>query len=198
MTARIHPRLPPCIGDQQQRQRPLNLGIIRSQRVDQPGLIYRLVTQVAGRRQAIRGWPLGISGVENQIDHRQHRLQPRGPLLGPRHGKGDARLRDLGLGAAQALAHGGVLIQKIRGNFGGGQATQGAQGQGNLRLQLQRRMATGKNQAQPFIGNHLGFRFIGFVSGQSGHVGGIAVGAGGTADPVNGLAQGHAQQPALR
>jgi hypothetical protein len=66
---------------------------------------------------------------------------------------GDAGVFDLAFGAHQALGHGGQRYQECCGDFAGGQAAQGVQGQRDLLILRQGRVAAGKDQFQPLVGN---------------------------------------------
>ncbi len=72
------------------------------------------------------------------------------------HDIGNAGVANLALGAHQPLRHGRRGHQKRARDLVGLEAAQRAQGQRDLRLRSQRRVAAGEDQAQAVVGNFAG------------------------------------------
>ncbi len=98
----------------------------------------------------------GIAFVEDQIDHREHRVEPLRHSVGTGHGIGNARVANLALGTHQALRHGGRWHQKRARNLVGVEAAQSTEGQGDLRIQGKRRMTASEDEAKAIVGDFVG------------------------------------------
>jgi hypothetical protein len=67
------------------------------------------------------------------------------------HAKRDPGGFDLPLGAHQPLRHRALRYQEGTGDLVGAEPAEGAQGERNLRLDRQRRVAAGEQNAAPFL-----------------------------------------------
>ena len=149
--------LPARIVQEQECQQRGRLGLIGEQRDHEPCQPDRLGTQlladqrIAGRR--------GVSLVEHEVDDSQHAVEPFGQQLGRRHAIGDPGVTDLALGTDQSLGQRRLGDEERPGDLGSRQAAEGAQRQGHARLEGERRVTAGEDQAQPVIGDlHLVLR----------------------------------------
>ena len=94
-----------------------------------------------------------IALVEDEIDHRQHGVEALGHVLRLGHGVGNAGVADLALGADQALRHRRRRHQKGARDLVGLEAAERAERQRDLRLERQRGMAAGEDQAKAIVGD---------------------------------------------
>ena len=78
-------------------------------------------------------------------------VEPAGQLVARRHLIRYARVANLRLGADDALSDSWRIHEKRAADFFGRQPAHFAQRQRHLRIQRQRRMATGENQPQPIV-----------------------------------------------
>ena len=85
--------------------------------------------------------------------HRHHRIETLGQDGGRRHLVGDARLLDLALCAHQPLRHGRHRDEECACDLVGREPAQGAQRERDLRIERERRMAAGEDQAQALVGD---------------------------------------------
>ncbi len=132
------------------------------QRLHQAAKTDRLRAQIAtNQRFAPRG---RVPFVENQIDHREHGIQPSGQITRLWHDVRDARIPDFALRPHQPLCHRRARDQERPRDFVGIQTTQRAQGQRDLCLGRQRRVAAGENQPKAVVGNLLRI-VVGFLRG---------------------------------
>jgi hypothetical protein len=140
----------------------------------------------------------GVAFVEDQVDDMEDGIESlgqvgrRGDLLG------DAGVLDFGFGADDALGVRGRIGEDSAGDLFGGQAADFAEGEGDLRIGRDGRMAAGENQAQAIIFNIFGFRFcwiagVGFELIGDGHQRGIEFGA--AAHGVDALESAGGDQP---
>jgi hypothetical protein len=135
--------------------------------------------------------------VEDQVDDRQHGIQPVGQQVLGRHPEGDPGGLDLALGPHQPLGHGRLGDQEGAGDLAGGQAAERPQGEGDLRLGGQRGVAAGEDELQPLVGKrrrvHLFLRRLRHLQ-QAGLGGQGAV----AADAVDGAVARGGHQPGAR
>ena len=108
-----------------------------------------LPTELVARRR-------GVALVEDQIDDREDRAEAVGQLGVAGHPVRDPGLADLAFGPHQALGHGRLRHQEGAGDRPGLQAAQQTEGEGHLRLDRQRRMAAGEDQAQSVVAHGTG------------------------------------------
>ena len=102
------------------------------------------------RRVARRG---GVALVEDEVDDGEHAGEAVGQLVVGRHAVGDAGVGDLALGAHEALGHRRLGDEERARDLGRRQAAERAQGQRHARLDGERRVAAGEDQAQPVVGD---------------------------------------------
>src|SRR5207302_6237398 len=81
----------------------------------------------------------------------ENRIEPLWQQVVGRHRVRDTRVVDLVFGPDQALAERGLRDEQGARNLSRGQATERAQRQGDLRLQVQRRVTAREDEPQPFI-----------------------------------------------
>ena len=142
----VQPGRPPRVGEQQQGEQPGRLrlpGEQRGQRAGQPdGLVAQLPADqlLAARRPVALG--------EDQVDHAEHRAEPPGQLLAPRHAERDPGLPDLPLGPHQPLRHRRLGDQEGGGDLRRGQPADAAQRQRDPRLRVQGRMAAHEDEPE--------------------------------------------------
>ena len=122
---------------------------MRHQPVEQAGEPDRLLRQVRPHQILARG--RGIAFGEHQINHRQHSAQPRRQRVALRHLVGDAGEADFLLGAHQALRHRVFGREKRPRDLRGGEPADGAQGQRDLHLDGECRMAADEDQPQHVV-----------------------------------------------
>ena len=83
--------------------------------------------------------------VKDEVDDREHRVQPLGKIAARRHLERNARVADLRLAASHdALGNRRRCRQESAGDLLGRQPAHFVQREGNLRLRRQRRVTTGK------------------------------------------------------
>jgi hypothetical protein len=87
-----------------------------------------------------------------------------------RHPEGDARVRDLLLGAEDALAHGAFRHQERPRDLDGAHAGQAPQGQRHLGIEIQRRMAAGEHELQALVGDLAVAHVGGWLQVHRGHL----------------------------
>ena len=92
-----------------------------------------------------------VAFVENQVDDREHRRQPRREFSAARNFKGNLRLGESSLGAHDALCDGRLRDEIGARNFVGRQAAEQAQSERNLRLGREHGMTGDEYQAQQVI-----------------------------------------------
>ena len=140
------------VQQQEQRQQPLRLRLVRHQLGEHPGEPDRLRAQVkphqgaGGRRVAF---------VENQVDDGEDRLEAGGKLGFRGHAIGDAGATDLAFGPDDPLGHGCLGHEERPGDLWRFEPAEQPEGKRDLGGLVQRRMAAGEDQAQPVIGHSL-------------------------------------------
>ena len=150
--ARAHPPLrargAAGVGQQQQREQAEHLGLVGHQLGQQAREPDRLRAQVlrASARQRSR-----VALVEDQVDDREHRLQPRRQVGLARHAVGDPRVADLALGAHQPLRHRRLGHEERARDLGRAQPAEQPQRERDLRGGRERRMAAGEDQPQAVV-----------------------------------------------
>ena len=92
-----------------------------------------------------------VALVEHEVDHLEHRREPRGALGAARDLERNARLGQRALGADDALRDGRLRHQKRARDLVGGQAAEQAQRQRDPRLGREHRMARGEHQPQQIV-----------------------------------------------
>ena len=143
--------------EQHQREQPERLGLGGHQRRQQLAQPQRLRAQL-GAQQVLAGGG-GVALVEDQVDDREHRVQAIGQRLVARQLERDARVTDLALRADQALAHGGVRHEERPRDLRRRQSSHGLESQRDPRLERERGMAAGEQQAEtlvPELGQRVG------------------------------------------
>ena len=137
------------LGQQQQRHQAEHLRLVRHQAGQQPGQPDRLGAQLGADQRVPGGSRVPL--VEDQVDHGEHVRQPGGQRRVARHAVRDPRVSDLPLGPDQPLGDRRLGDQERAGDLGGLQPGHEPQGEGELRLGAQRRVAAGEDEPQPVI-----------------------------------------------
>ena len=168
----VQARLAPRVVQQRQREqgRGLRGRIGRHQPTHQPREANGLRAEIgAHERLAARG---RIALGEDQIHHRQHRVEPRGHVDRVRHRVRNARVPDLGLRPHQALGHRRRRDEKHPRDLVRLEPAQRAQRERHLGLEGERGMTAGEDQSQLIVGDRVrierrrldrGDRFVGSI-----------------------------------
>ena len=138
-----------CVGGQRQSQQPDTLRLVGHQLDQHTGKANRFVGQVDAVTQFAHRRVM--AGGEHGVDSGQHGSQPVWKLVRVGHPVGDVGLGDLGLRPADPLADGGLGNQEHAGDVDRGQPADGSQGQRDLRLGREGRVAAGEQQPQAVI-----------------------------------------------
>ena len=147
------PGLPARVVQQHQRQQAEHFGLGREQGGQHPAQPDRLGGQA---------WPVRIpvSLVEDEVHHGQDRAEAFGQPRAGRHAERDARHLDLGLGPGQPSFHGLGRNQEGPRDLLGGQAAHGAQGQRDLGLDGQGRMAAHEDELESLVRDRAGVHAV--------------------------------------
>jgi hypothetical protein len=121
----------------------VHLGLVRHQLGERRAEPERLRRQIAAAAVAL---------VEDQIDDGEHRSQSLRQQMVVRNAEGDARILDLPLRPREPPLHRLLGNEESAGDLLRAQPAKRAQGQRDLRLETERRMAGGEDQLQPFVG----------------------------------------------
>ena len=142
----VGPRGGAGAGEQDEREQPGDLGLIRQQPVQPGGEPQRLLAQVVpdDGAGAVRGMSLG----EGEVDGAQHRRQAGWPFARVGHAQPDARVADLPLGPHDPLSDSGFGQQQQPRDGRRGHPAYHAQGEGHPRCRVQRRVAAREQQRQ--------------------------------------------------
>ena len=105
-----------------------------------------------------------IPFVEDEIDHRQHRVEPRGHVAGVGHGIRDSRVANLTLCPHDPLRHRRWRDQKRACDLVGLEAAERAKRQRDLRLGGKRGVTAGEDQPETIVGD-LGRIVVGLLDG---------------------------------
>ena len=93
-----------------------------------------------------------VALVEYQVDDREHGGEPIRQQVVGRHSERDAGGLDLALRPHQPLRHRRLGHQEGARDLVGGEAAEGAQGEGHLRVDGERRMTAGEDELEPLVG----------------------------------------------
>ncbi len=126
-----------------QRQQGVDLGLVGHQFDQRPPQPDRLGGELVATAVAL---------VEDQVDDRQHRLQPLGQEVVGGDPEGDPGVPDLSFRPHQALRHRRLRDEEGAGDLGGAEAAQGPQRQRHLGLGPERRVAAGEDELQALVG----------------------------------------------
>lgn len=135
-----------------------------------------------------------VALVEDEVDDGEDAAQSVREVGVAGDAVGDAGVADLGLGADEALGHGGLGDQEGAGDLCGAEAAEQAEGEGDPGPGRERGVAAGEEEPEPFVahGALLG-RFVGGV--QQGRLGVPGLTGGLTAQPVDGAVAGGGDDP---
>ena len=157
----VRPGGPARVGQQQQREQPAHLRLVRHQLAEHPGQAEGPLHQVGPDQ--VRAGRGGVAGGVQQVDHGEHGVEPVRQLGGPGHPVRDPGRGDLLLRAGDPRRHGRLGDQERLRDLRGGQAAHQPQRERHLRLPGQRGMAAGEHQPQPVVGDDVIVRCHGFL-----------------------------------
>jgi hypothetical protein len=135
-------RLAPRVVQQHHRQETVDLGLVRQQLSEgarQPDRFCRELVAAA------------VPLVEDEIDDGQDGVDTLLQQLGGRHAERDAGGLDLALGPDEPLGHRALRDQKGACDLIRGESAERAQRERDLRLDVERRMATREDELQPLV-----------------------------------------------
>jgi hypothetical protein len=168
----IDPRGAAGLGEDEQRQEGGRLGRLRQEAMDHPRQIEPLPGEI-GPHQLVAERGRMPGGVD-EVDHLQDGVEPRGQVRELGDLIGDARDGDLPLGARDPRLDRRLLGEERLGDLGRRQPADQPQGQGDLRLPRQGRVAAGEDQPEPVVGEDLARSIVGRlrVRDEQGHLAG--------------------------
>ncbi len=135
--------------EQEQGEEPNGLGLLGHELRHQPRQPDRLGTQLAAdQRVACRG---AVPLVEDQVEDREHAVEPLGQELVGRHPVRDPGVAYLLLGPDQSLGERGLGNQEGTRDLGRGEAAERSQGERDAGVHRESRMAAGEHQAKPIV-----------------------------------------------
>jgi hypothetical protein len=141
------PRLEASVVQQHQRQQSMHLGLIGHQLGQRPSESQGFGGELApGGRDRV---PL----VEDQVHDRDHGAQPLRQQMVGWHPERDPGGLDLALGPDQPLGHRRLSDQEGVRDLSGAQAAERPQGEGDLSVGGERRMAAGEDELESLIGD---------------------------------------------
>ena len=147
--ARVHPRVPAGVLQQQQREQAGRLRLVRHQRDHHPRQPDRLLAQLPPHRRVPGGRRVALG--EDQVEHGQHAGQPVRQLGIGRHPVRDRRGGDLLLRPGDPRRHRRLRHHEGAGDLRRGQAAEQPERQRDPRLGGERRVAAGEQQPQPLV-----------------------------------------------
>ncbi len=192
------------IVEQHQREQPDRLRLLGHQLDDEPSEPDRLGAQLRSHQRFATGRTVAL--VEDQVDDGEHGGEPIRQHLGRRHLVRDAGVADLPLGAHESLRHRRLLDKERPRDLAGLEAGDRAQGERDLRVRGECRVAAGEDQPQPVVRERAvrGFAarvILGELVFQGGHpLERVALALQGllTAQPVDRFAAAGGQDPRSR
>ena len=149
-TGRVDPRSAPRVGEQDQREQPGDLRLLRQQAVQHRGELQGPLDQPAPNQVLSLG--SRVAGREHEMHDVQHRVEALGQLVRAGHAIRDPSGGDLLLRAGDPRGHRRLADEERAGDLGRGQAAHHPQGQRDASLQGQRRVAAAEDQAEPVVG----------------------------------------------
>ena len=145
-TVRIHSGTATRVLQEQEREQPKGLRVVRRQVGEQPREAYALRAQLPAHRFVARRGRVAL--VEDQVDDMQRGRQPCGQLVTLGQPERDAGHSDLALGAHHPLGHRGLGNQEGCGHLSRREPAYGAQREGDLRILGQGRVAAEQDQLE--------------------------------------------------
>ena len=109
-------------------------------------------------REVAAGRRRGVALVEDQVDDREHGVEPLGQQVLGRHPEGDPGGRDLALRPDEALRHRRLGDQERARDLRRAEPAERAQRQRDLRLGRERRVAAQEHELEPLIRERRGVR----------------------------------------
>jgi hypothetical protein len=145
----VHPGLASRVMQQHQRKQSEILGHLRHQFTQGPGKPHGLTAKLPADQAVARA--CCVPFVENQIQDDLYRGEPLRKRVHRRNFVWDARLLDFVLGPNQTLGQRRLRKEKCPRNLGSRQSAQSAERERNLRLHVERWVATGENKPKPVV-----------------------------------------------
>ncbi len=122
-------------------------GLVGHQRREQQRQPDRLRAELPADRRA-------VAGIEDEIDGGEHGAEPLRQQMLRRHAEGNARVADLPFRTDQPLRERRLRDDERARDLGRRQAAHQAEGQRDLRIGCERRMAAREDQLESLVGNH--------------------------------------------
>ena len=145
------PRIAPRVMQEHQREQAAHLGLVGHQLGEHAPEADRVRGQVQTAAVAL---------VEDQVDDGEHRRETFGQQVPGRNAEWDPGDLDLRLRARQAALHRLGRDDERPRDLLGAQATERAQRERYLGVDVERRMTAGEQQLEPFIGDHRVFGLV--------------------------------------
>ncbi len=101
-----------------------------------------------------------VALVEDQVDDREHRREPVRQQVGRRHAERDPGVLDLPLRAYEPLCHRRLRHEERARDLGRLEPAERPQGQRDLGVEGERRVAAGEDQLEPLVGNDCQFHLV--------------------------------------
>ncbi len=148
------PRRAPGVVQEHEREQARRLRLVRQQHVHHAREADRLGGEVVAHEGVARR--RGVALVEHEVEHGEDGPEAVLERLGRRLGQRDARQAHLLLGPHEPLRHRRLGEEQRPRDLRHGEAADQPQGQRDLRLERERRVAAREHEAEPFVGDHLG------------------------------------------
>ena len=143
------PRLAPRVVQEHEGEQPGDLGVLGEAGVHEPGETDRLAAQVVAFEVVARG--RGVALVEDQVETRQNAGEALLEQGRRRNAERDPGFEDLALGAHDALRERRLADDEGAGQLRRVETGDRLQRQRDPRLDRQRRVAAGEQQAEPVV-----------------------------------------------
>ena len=158
-------RLAPRVLQQHEGEESGRLRLVGHEPARQPGEPDGFAAELAALQRVAAGRRVAL--VEDEIQGREHGGESLGQRVVGRHAEGDGGVADLALGAHQALGDRRLGQEEGARDLRGGQAAEEPQGERDLRLGPERRVAHEEDEAQAVV-LHRARRFSASSSSSSG------------------------------
>ena len=142
----VDPGGPARVLQEKQRQQPLRFGLVGHEPDEGASEVNRFAAQP--RPYQVGAGSRGVPLIEEQVQHREHARRALGEQVGRRHPIRDTRLLDFAFRAYQPLGHRGLGHQERAGDLAGREPGERPQRERHARLDRQRRVTAGEDQAQ--------------------------------------------------
>ena len=132
-----------------EREQARGLGVVGHQRREEPAEADGLVAELRAHEAVVVA--RGVALVEHEVDDGEDAGEAVGQRVVGRDAVGDRGLRDLALGADEALGHRRLGHEERARDLGRRQAAERAQRQGDARLDRERRVTAREDEPQPVV-----------------------------------------------